>query len=292
LKIAEGCDNLCSFCSIPAIRGPHKSRPEDEILAEAKQLTEQGIKELILISQDTTYYGREKRSDSTLASLLRKMEKNSSVNWIRLLYTNPERVTDELIEVIADSEKICPYIDIPLQHVSDRILRDMKRGVRREKIEQLIEKLRSRIQNLAIRTSFIVGFPGETEEEFEELYNFVRQQKFERLGVFKFSAEEGTDAANFDEQVSEDVKLDRFNILMELQHDIGYSINQNWVGKKIEIIVDQHNNRSEKSIGRTKWDAPEIDHTVYLGSEVNPGSFVTGTVLDATAYDLYASVCP
>jgi len=291
LKIAEGCDNLCSFCSIPAIRGPHKSRPESEILAEAKQLTDQGIKELILISQDTTYYGREKKSDSTLASLLRKMEKNSDANWIRILYTYPERITDELVDVIADSEKICSYLDIPLQHVSDRILRDMRRGSRRVKIEKLIEKLRNRIQNLAIRTSLIVGFPGETEEEFEELCDFVQQQKFERLGIFKFSAEEGTDAANFDDQIHEGVKIDRFNILMDLQQDISYSLNQNWVGKNLEIIVDQKNDGNKESVGRTKWDAPEIDNTVYLTSEVDPGSFVNATVFDATAHDLYASIC-
>lgn len=286
LKIAEGCDNLCTFCAIPAIRGPHVSRPEEDILHEAECLVEKGIKELILISQDTTYYGKDLKSNQTLTTLLQKLEKIQGLHWIRVLYTYPERISDELIETIANSEKICHYFDIPIQHISDRILRKMKRGTRKNKIEGLIDKLRNKIPDVAIRSSLIVGFPGETDQEFEELVNFVSDVQFDRLGVFKFSPEEGTEAARFEKQISEDVKQDRFELLMNIQQDISFALNQRMIGKEIEVHIDQNLNGNGKVLGRSRWDAPDIDQSVLLEEKIEPGTFIYATILEASEYDL------
>ena len=290
VKIAEGCDNSCSFCVIPSIRGPHKSRTEENILAEVKWLTKQGIKELILISQDTTYYGQDLNSGVSLVSLLNKIEKIKGLHWIRVMYLYPERITDDLIEVIAHSDKICHYLDLPLQHISDDILSRMGRRIRKKAIYELIEKLRAKIPNLAIRTSFIVGFPGETDKNFEELLDFVRETKFERLGVFQFSAEEGTEAANFKNQISEDVKKNRMDILLETQLDISLGLNQKLINKNIEVLIDCKKNGDGKAFGRSRWDAPEIDQTVHINENLEPGNLVTATVLEASEFDLYCSL--
>ena len=290
LKIAEGCDNLCTFCSIPEIRGPHISRSIKDILNEAESLVKKGIKELILISQDTTYYGQDLKSKPTLATLLQKLEQIPDLHWIRVLYTYPERISDELIETVANSEKICHYFDIPIQHISDRILHRMKRGSRKNKIEQLITKLRKQIPDVAIRTSLIVGFPGETDQEFEELVDFISEVKFDRLGVFKFSPEEGTAAALFDDQISEQIKQNRFDVLMNVQLDISFSLNQEFIGKEIEVHVDQDLNDNGKVSGRSRWDAPDIDQSVLLEEKIDPGTFIFATILDAHEYDLIGSM--
>ncbi len=287
VKIAEGCDNYCSFCAIPSIRGPHKSRAEENILDEVKWLTKQGIKELILISQDTTYYGQDLNSGVSLVSLLHKIEMIKDLHWLRVMYLYPERITDDLIEVIARSDKICHYLDLPLQHISADILPRMGRRISKKAIKDLIEKLRTKIPNLAIRTSFIVGFPGETEKNFEELLDFVRETKFERLGVFQFSAEEGTEAANFKNQIPEDIKKNRMDVLLETQLDISLANNQKLINKNIEVLIDCKNNGDGKAIGRTRWDAPEIDQTVHINANLEPGNLVSATVLEASEFDLY-----
>lgn len=287
LKIAEGCDNRCTFCIIPAIRGLHRSRTQADIVAEAGELVQQGIRELILISQDTTYYGQDLAgAGHTLVSLLKKLEKIPDLQWLRLLYTYPDRISDDLIDRIAGSEKICPYLDMPIQHISDEILKRMKRGSRRAKIERLIEKLRAKIPNLALRTSFIVGFPGETDEQFEELVEFIQQVKFERVGVFQFSPEEGTEAALFTDQIPEKVRRERFNTLMSIQEDISLAINREWIGRKVRILIDETNSKDGTAIGRTKWDAPEIDQTVILNANPAPGDFVDAVIVAASEHDL------
>jgi len=286
LKIAEGCDNLCSFCAIPLIRGPHQSRSEVEILAEAEKLTCQRIPELILVAQDTTYYGRDLSNGTSLTRLLRKMEAITGDTWLRLLYAYPDRIDSELIDVIANSKQICHYLDIPLQHISDRILRRMKRGSRRLQIERLLEKLRSRIPDLAIRTSLMVGFPGETEAEFAELLDFVEQAKFERLGVFQFSAEEGTAAADYPEQIPASVKKERFDVLMQLQQELSLANNRKLIGQRIEVLVEGKDLESGETIGRGRWDAPEIDQTVRIPAELPSATRVWVTITNATEYDL------
>ncbi len=286
LKIAEGCDNLCSFCAIPAIRGKHVSRPEEEILEEARELAGAGIRELILVAQDTTYYGRDLPNGATLSRLLRKLETVEGLDWIRVLYLYPERITDELIATIAESEKICHYLDIPIQHISDRILRLMKRGSRRATIERLLEKIRKRIPDVAIRTSLIVGFPGETEEDFEELLGFVRQAEFERLGVFRFSPEEGTEAADYGNPVSDKLMEERFNAVMEIQREISLRKNSRLIGRKLQVIIDGRNGKPNEVIGRTRWDAPEIDQMVYIAAQANPGDILEVTITEASEHDL------
>ncbi len=287
LKIAEGCDNRCSFCIIPAIRGPHRSRVTADIVVEAGQLVQQGIRELILISQDTTYYGMDLSDDGhLLVDLLRELETIPDLQWLRLLYTYPERISDELIRQISGSKKICPYLDMPIQHISDDILRRMKRGSRRVKIERLIEKLRVKIPNLAMRTSLLVGFPGETDDQFEELAEFVQQTKFERLGVFQFSPEEGTEAAAMPNQIPEKVKRERFDALMEIQEDISLSLNRELIGKKLQILVDEVDGEDGAATGRTRWDAPEIDQTVRLDANPAPGDFVDAVIVAASEHDL------
>ena len=292
LKIAEGCDNLCSFCAIPLIRGPHRSRSETEILAEAQRLSRQGIQELILVAQDTTYYGRDLSNGTSLARLLRQMESITGDTWLRLLYTYSDRIDSEFIEVIADSEQICHYLDIPLQHISDRILRRMKRGSRRVKIERLLEKLRARIPSLAIRTSLMVGFPGETEAEFQELFDFVEKAKFERLGVFQFSAEEGTAAADYPGQIPESVKQERFDILMQLQQELSLVCNRKLIGRRIEVLVEGKDSETGETVGRSRWDAPEIDQTVRLQGDIPPATRVWVTITSATEYDLFSQIEP
>jgi len=290
LKIAEGCDRSCSFCVIPQIRGRYRSRDPESILQEAEALAQQGVRELILVAQDTTYYGTDLGGDTGLTDLVKRLCTIDSLKWIRLLYTYPSEIRDDLIDLIADNEKVCKYLDLPVQHISDKILKAMKRGTSRRDIENLIEKLRKRIPDLALRTTLIVGFPGEEEEDFEELLSFVKEARFERLGVFTYSREEGTPAFSFPGQIPERVKQERFAEVMRLQQGISREINRSFIGKEVEVLVDGFDHKRGYFVGRTQWDCPEVDNTVILRSQAKPGEFCRVKIIDALEYDLIGEI--
>lgn len=287
LRIAEGCNNCCTYCVIPQIRGKYRSRPMENIVDEAEILASKGCKELILIAQDVTEYGRDIYGKLMLPELLRKLCRVEGIRWIRLMYCYEDKITDELIDVMASEERICNYIDIPLQHISNDVLNAMNRYSTTESIKDTIGRLRSAIPDIHIRTTFIVGFPGESEKDFEELVNFVEETKFERLGVFAYSREEGTVAGNMDNQIEEDVKSVRADTVMRRQLDISREINQAKVGNTIEVMVDEMDNEGAY-IGRTVYDAPEIDNTVIFKSndKLSPGDMVRIHITDAFDYDL------
>lgn len=282
VKIAEGCNNRCSYCLIPKIRGKLKVRPVNDILKEVKLLAKRGVKEIIYVAQDTTAH-------PDFTALLRKTSKMRGIHWIRILYAHPKHITDALIDEIARNRKICKYIDLPLQHICDSILMKMNRGVTRSAVESLIYKLRRKIKGLAVRTSLIVGFPGESDKDFKELVDFVKKVKFERLGVFKYSKEDGTPAANMRGQVPEKIKSSRFHTLMSLQKKVSRELNGKLAGKTIEVLLEKKAGRF--IIGRSMADAPEIDCSVKVSNAACgvPG-FVKARVIKARAYDL-AAVC-
>lgn len=287
LRIAEGCNNCCAYCAIPQIRGGYRSRPMENILHEAKVLSEKGCKELILIAQDVTEYGRDLYGTLRLPDLLRALCRISGIHWIRLMYCYEDKITDELIEVMASEEKICHYIDIPLQHISDGVLQRMNRRSTKASITDTIARLRRAIPDIHIRTTLIVGFPGESEAEFEELLDFVGDTEFERLGVFAYSQEEGTAAAAMAHQIDEDEKAARVDAVMRRQVDISRAINEAKVGGLMEVLVDGMD-EEDAYIGRTAYDAPEIDNAVIFrsGRELLPGDMVTVRIEDAFDYDL------
>lgn len=287
IKISEGCDNYCAYCVIPSIRGPYRSRPKEEILAEAEALAQAGTKEIILIAQDSTAYGIDIYGDYVLHELVRELCKVEGIQWIRLMYCYEERLTDELIHVMATEEKVCHYLDMPLQHASDKILRSMNRRSNKAKILDSIGKLRKAMPDIHIRTTLITGFPGEGEEEFEELLHFVEEVKFERLGVFTYSPEEGTPAAEMDEQVEEDIKEERKDAIMRRQMDISLEKNRKKIGKTLEVMVEEKD-FDGSYLGRSRYDAPEIDNQVLFTSEreLHPGDLVTVKITDAFDYDL------
>lgn len=287
IKIAEGCDNRCAYCIIPYIRGPYRSRKQEDILTEAAILAEAGVKELILIAQDVTFYGNDLYGQSTLPELLRALCKIDGFAWIRLMYCYEDRITDELIAVMAEEPKICHYIDIPIQHASDKILTAMKRKSDRKNIMSTIGKLREQIPDIHIRTTLITGFPGETKKEFDELYDFVEEMRFERLGVFTYSKEEGTPAALMKPQVRSDVKERRREEIMRLQNRISLEINGEKIGKILRVLVEEQD-ADGSYIGRTEYDAPEIDNAVLFTSEreLSPGDLVDVRIDDAFDYDL------
>ncbi len=287
LKIAEGCDNTCSFCAIPLIRGRHISRPESEILKEAGRLTEMGFPELVLISQDTTYYGKDLFDGSSLVRLLGKLSEIPNVRWLRLLYTYPDRISDDLIDLMAERETICPYIDVPIQHISNRILSGMRRGSRREKIERLIDRLRTKILEIAIRTSVMVGFPGETDQDFQELLDFIADVQFDHLGIFQFSREENTISFDLPDQVPASVKRERFELLQSIQQDIALQKNQNFLGKTVDVLIEEFDSERKVYLGRTKWDAPEIDSQVALRGDYAIGGIIPVTIVSATEAELF-----
>lgn len=288
LKIADGCSNCCTYCAIPEIRGPFRSRPMESVLEEAKDLAENGIKELILIAQDTTRYGEDIYGELKLPELLRELCKIEKLQWIRLLYCYPDRLTDELIETIATEEKVCNYIDLPLQHASGKILKAMNRHGDRESLTSLIGKIRERIPDVCIRTTFITGFPGETDDDFEELAGFVKDIKFDRLGCFTYSPEDGTPAAEFENQVEQDEKVHRGELIMDSQYDIVIDNNQKLVGKTLKVIVDEYDPYTDVYKGRTYKDAPEIDGQVTFVCEagLTPGTFTEVLITDVDEYDL------
>lgn len=287
LKIAEGCDNICSYCIIPEIRGSYRSRTIENVIEEAEMLSKSGCKELILIAQDLTYYGIDNYGKPMLSTLLRKLCKIEGIEWIRLLYCYEERIDDELIRTIASEDKICNYIDIPIQHTSDKILDNMNRATTNKSLYRTLSKLRSQIPDIHIRTTLIVGFPGETEEDFNILSDFVSDQKFSRLGVFTYSREEGTAAATMDNQIPEDIKQERLDCIMMKQMEISLEGNRKKIGKTLDVIVDSMEEEGVYS-GRTRYDAPEIDNSVVFTSNSvhKPGDIVPVEILEAYDYDL------
>ncbi|MGC9336699.1 MAG: 30S ribosomal protein S12 methylthiotransferase RimO [Candidatus Cloacimonadia bacterium] len=286
LRISDGCNNHCSYCLIPRIRGGLRSRPIPELVQEAKTLARQGVKELILIAQDIGNYGQDLYGRSCLQKLLAELDKISSLHWIRLLYLNPQHISEALLSQIAESDKICHYLDIPIQHINDEILRRMNRKISRKEILQKLDLVRKMLPDASIRTSIIVGFPGETKSQFEELLNFIQSQKFQKLGCFLYSQEEGTPAASFYPQVPEKEKKAHYNRLMGIQQDISHTFLSKFIGKKITVIVD-------RKIGvktfecRTEFDAPEVDGVVYLEAEnVDEGQLHEVEIIDSLEYDL------
>ncbi|MEY4181115.1 MAG: hypothetical protein RLY70_4690 [Planctomycetota bacterium] len=292
LKVSEGCDRLCTFCAIPKMRGKHVTKPVEEVIREATQLAKDGVRELIIVAQDTTYYGIDLYGEPRLASLLRELEKVPGIEWIRLMYFYPMYVTDELIDVIAASRRIVPYLDMPLQHINDTMLRRMARRVTRQQTEEMLAKLRTRIPNLAIRTTFITGFPGETEEQFAELSEFVRNQRFERMGVFTYSLESDTPAANLPDHLPDDVKESRRGRLMAVQQEVAFDWTSAQVGKRIEVIIDQPvPDERNVWVGRSMADAPDVDAAVYVTGgphKLQPGRIVPCEVVTCQGYDLIA----
>lgn len=288
LKIGEGCSNRCTYCTIPSIRGNMRSRSMENVIDEAKQLAELGVKELILIAQDTTSYGLDLYGELKLPELLNELCKIDSIEWIRLLYCYPDRITDELIETMKNQEKIVNYIDLPLQHANDKILKAMNRRGDQALIRSVISKLRSEIPDVVIRTTFIVGFPGEGEEEFETLAEFVNEIEFDRLGVFTFSPQEGTPAYDMDNQVEDDVKTRRGEVIMQDQYSIMEEKNNEKIGKTYKVVVEDYDGYSDSYTGRTYMDAPEIDGLVKFTShkDLDIGDFVDVEIFDIEDYDL------
>ena len=292
LKIGEGCSNRCTYCTIPSIRGNMRSRSMENVIEEAKQLAESGVKELILIAQDTTSYGLDLYGELKLPELLNELCKIDSIEWIRLLYCYPDRITDELIETMKKQDKVVNYIDLPLQHADDKILKAMNRRGDQAMIRNVIEKLRTEIPDVVIRTTFIVGFPGEGEDEFENLAVFVNEIEFDRLGVFTFSAQEGTPAYDMEDQVEEDVKTRRGEIIMQDQYSIMEEKNSEKIGKTYKVIVEDYDGYSDSYTGRTYMDAPEIDGIVRFTSDrdLDIGDFVEVEIFDVEDYDLIGEV--
>jgi ribosomal protein S12 methylthiotransferase len=291
LKISEGCDRLCTFCAIPRMRGKHYTKPMEEVVSEARELASDGVRELVIVAQDTTYYGMDLYGQPRLAELLRELEKVDGLDWIRLMYFYPMYVSDELIEVIAGSKQIVPYLDMPLQHINDRMLKRMQRRVNREQTIELLAKLRTRIPNLVMRTTMITGFPGETDSEFEEVAEFIAEQKFERLGVFTYSFEPDTPAAKLPDQLPEEVKNERRIRLMEVQQEVAFEWNDAQVGRRLDVIIDSAvPDEPNAWIGRSYADAPDVDGVVYVtGEDLAVGSLVPCEIVARSEYDLVAA---
>jgi ribosomal protein S12 methylthiotransferase len=290
LKISEGCDRLCTFCAIPKMRGKHASKPIEEVIAEAEQLAADGVRELIIVAQDTTYYGLDLYGQPRLAELLRQLEQVKGIDWIRLMYFYPMYIDDVLVDTIAASQKILPYIDIPLQHASDGMLRRMSRRVTRAETEELLSRLRSRIKNLTLRTTFITGFPGETDDDFRQLVEFVEKQRFERMGVFTYSLEPDTPAAKLSDHVAPDVMEARRERLMQLQQEIAFARNEQQVGRTIDVILDQPvEGERNVWVGRSVADAPDVDGLVFVTGDqqrLKAGDIVPVEIVASQEYDL------
>lgn len=289
LKIAEGCDNCCSYCAIPKIRGPYRSKPMEQVLKEAKALADNGVKELIVVAQDTTRYGEDLPGGKLLlADLLKELNKIESLKWIRVMYCYPNNFTDELIEAFATLDKVCKYVDLPLQHASNRLLASMNRYDTKEEVETLLAKLRKRIPGIVIRTTFIVGFPGETDADFEELKEFVEQQRFENAGVFAYSQEEGTVAGAMPNQIPDEIKQERYHELMALQAQISEEIHKDTEGQTLEVLVEGiEEDGSGLHYGRSYREAPDIDGLVFIENpgDIKPGCFVKVNILQGFTYE-------
>lgn len=287
LKIAEGCNNRCAYCVIPSIRGEYRSKKIEDILDEAQELAQAGCKELILIAQDVTNYGIDLYGQYKLSELLRQLCRIDGIEWIRLMYCYEDRITDELIDVMASEPKICKYIDIPIQHASDAVLKAMRRRSTETSIENTIARLRAKIPNIHIRTTFIVGFPGETDDDYEKLYAFVDKMRFARLGVFAYSQEENTPAGEMENQIDEEVKEERLDGIMRRQLDISLELNKEKIGQTLEVLVEEQD-EDGSWLGRSRYDAPEIDNSVIFTSNrsLKPGDIVNVRINDAFDYDL------
>jgi len=290
LKIAEGCDRKCSFCAIPLIRGKHVSQPIENLVKEANFLANNGVKELMLISQDTSFYGFDNYKEYSLYKLLQELLKIDKIEWLRLHYLYPTETLEPVIDLMSNNAKICNYIDIPFQHISDNILKSMKRGHTEKSIYNLVEMFRSKIPEVALRSTMIVGYPNETDKDFDKLLNFVKQVKFERLGVFTYSHEEDTSASKLVDNVPETVKQERLNQIMSIQSEISYENNQNKVGKTYKVIVDSE--ERDYFIGRTEFDSPEVDNEVLIkkDKQIKIGDFINVKIESAEEFDLYGEL--
>ena len=288
LKIAEGCDNLCTYCAIPLIRGRLRSRTIEDIVKEAKDLSDMGVKELNLIAQDTTRYGLDLYGEYALARLVREITKNTDIPWIRLLYCYPDKITDELIEELQSNDRLVKYIDIPIQHISDRVLTKMNRHGGSSLIRETVKRLRERVPGIALRTTAMLGFPGESEEDFEELCNFVKEASFDRFGAFTYSPEEGTPAAELDGQIDEDVKQLRYDALMQTQLTVCEDKNRERIGKVYTVLAEGFDPVAEICYGRSYLDAPDVDGRIYFKAKNRPapGEFVSVRINEALDYDL------
>ena len=287
LKIADGCDNFCTYCIIPKLRGKFRSRPTDSILEEAEKLAANGVKELILVAQDTACYGKD-IGDTNLAILLRRFSEIDGIEWIRLQYSYPENITDELIEEIASNPKVVKYLDMPIQHISDNILKKMGRRSRQAQVEKLIEKLRNKIDGLSIRTSLIVGFPGETDKDYEILKKFIQDYRLDKVGIFTYSREEGTPAYDYDNQIDEDTKENRRNELMAIQQNISNSLNSAKKGTTTSVIIEGYDEAEFCYVGRCSTDTPEVDGAAYVYSEeeLSAGDIINAEIIDSSEYDV------
>ena len=291
LKIAEGCDRPCSFCAIPLMRGKHKSTPIEELVTEAEKLATNGVKELILIAQDLTYYGLDIYKKRNLAELLENLVKVDGIDWIRLHYAFPTGFPMDVLDIMKREPKICNYLDIPLQHISDSILKSMRRGTTKEKTTKLLKEFRAKVPEMTIRTTLIVGYPGETQEDFETLRDWVKDMRFERLGCFTYSHEENTHAYNFEDDVPEDVKMQRANEIMEIQSQISWELNQQKIGQEFKVVIDRK--EGNYFVGRTEFDSPDVDNEVRIDATstyLKTGEFATIKVIEAEDFDLYGEV--
>lgn len=291
LKIAEGCSNRCTYCSIPLIRGPFVSRKMEDVLKEARELAKKGIKELIVIAQDTTKYGIDIYGESKLSELLEELCKIDGIEWIRFLYAYPETITDKLIQVVKDNDKICKYFDIPIQHISDKVLKRMNRKSDSKSIKELIQKIRNEIPEVILRTTVIVGFPGETKEDFNELYNFIKEAGFDKLGAFTYSKEDGTPASRLKEQIHPMTKKSRYNKIMEIQQEISRKNLENKIGKEYKVLLESITFDGKYYIGRSYMDVPDMDGVVFIkkdNSQKEIGQFVNCKIIGIKDYDLIA----
>jgi ribosomal protein S12 methylthiotransferase len=288
LKISEGCDHPCSFCAIPLMRGLHRSKPLEEVLSEARSLASQGVKELIVIAQDSTYYGIDLYGKRRLPELLGELSSVDGIEWIRLMYAYPSKFPLEVLDAMQENPKICRYLDMPVQHASDDVLKSMRRGITNRATRELIATIKTRIPDIAMRTTLIVGYPNETDKDFDVLYDFVKDMQFHRLGVFTYSREDGTTAHILGDPVPADVKEERKKAIMELQMEISEKRNKSLLGKKLRILVDR--TEDGYAVGRTEWDAPEIDQEVFVRNNGKSivGNFSDVRIVDAVEYDLYA----
>ena len=288
LKIAEGCDNGCSFCSIPLMRGLQKSRTIPSIIEEAERLAEQGTKELLIIAQDTTSYGWDLEKKVYLSDLLIELNKIKGIDWIRVHYAHPAHLSNRIITAIAKCEKVCNYLDMPIQHASDSMLKSMRRGLDQSGIRKRINNLRKAIPNIALRTTLIVGYPGETKNDFNDLKDFIKEIRFDRLGIFTYSEEEGTIAAGLHDDIDRQTKDERKNILLDVQHDISLEKNDSFIGKTLKVIVDEKGN--EVSVGRTEYDSPDIDNIVQIRGQAEVGKFENIKIIEANEYELIGEI--
>ncbi len=292
IKISEGCDNPCSFCAIPLMRGKHRTKPVEQVMDETMRLVEKGVKELIVIGQDTTYYGLDIYGERKLASLLTSLASVKELEWIRLMYAFPAKFPTDILDVFKSNPKLCRYLDMPIQHAADNVLKSMRRGITRRTTENLIETIRTAVPQIALRTTLIVGYPNETEADIQELAQFIRDVKFDRLGVFTYSQEDDTTAFGLGDPVPEEEKERRKEYIMEIQREISLEKNESRIGMKTRAVIERSENGS--FVGRTEWDAPEVDNEVFIPAteHIRVGDFVNVTITDATEYDLYAEITP